>query len=255
MKTFAVLTVCKNSAHSIKRTLDIVRRQTVKPHEFVIVDGASTDSTNKIIALYEDVVTLHVSEPDQGIGDAMNKALRLSSADYVLYLHSDDYFYDEFAVDVILSAIQDGRDIVVFDIYYQKGINLLRKRSLGFCWWINIKTTFWHQATVCSRSLFIKIGNFDCGFKIAMDYDFFLRAYRKRTTIKYVHHPISVMTSMGISSLTDKSSLERRFSEERLIHRKNQHDFLLKIIYSLWWFIYPIYRRIYINILRIDTLF
>ena len=76
-----------------------------------------------------------------------------------------------------------------------------------------------------------------------MDYDFFLRAYRAGARAKKIAIPLSVMRLVGVSSQLDWSILQKRFMEERLAHLNNCAHVRLKVLYKIYWLLYPLYRR------------
>jgi glycosyltransferase involved in cell wall biosynthesis len=86
----SVLTVVRNGAATLSRAIESVVGQLNDDIEYVIVDGASTDSTLEIIKAYEDRIAFWVSEPDHGIYDAMNKALAFARGDWIIFLGADD---------------------------------------------------------------------------------------------------------------------------------------------------------------------
>ncbi len=240
--TISVITICLNSERYIAQTIESVISQTYAEKEYIMVDGGSTDGTLDIIRKYEDRIDCLISEPDHGIADAMNKGLDLSSGDFVIFLHSDDYFVDSNVLDKAAGHLSNDAEIFLFDIFFEKNGKKVLKTPRGFNWWLNIKNGVFHQSTICSRALFDKIGFFDTSYKIAMDYDFFLRAYRKGVCTKKIHIPLSVMRLVGISSQTDRNSLRARFSEEKRVHEKNCQNRVAKIFYSMFWTCYPFYR-------------
>ena len=98
----SIITPCLNSAKTIRQTIESVLNQTYQDIEYIIVDGASTDGTLEIIQEYEDQFQgrmQYVSEPDNGIYDAMNKGIRMSHGNVIGIINSDD-FYEEDAVYV-----------------------------------------------------------------------------------------------------------------------------------------------------------
>jgi len=101
-----------------------------------------------------------------------------------------------------------------------------------------------HQGQLCSSKLYNKIGVFDTSYKIDMDYDFLLRAYREGVTSLAINLPISVMRLNGVSSKTDWPSLRKRFSEELHIHKKYCIYNWMHILYCIYWKIYLPYRKI-----------
>jgi len=85
----SVITVVRNCAATLGRTIESVIWQLGDDAEYVIVDGASTDGTIGVIKAYEDRLAHWVSEPDRGIYDAMNKALALARGEWVIFLGAD----------------------------------------------------------------------------------------------------------------------------------------------------------------------
>jgi glycosyltransferase involved in cell wall biosynthesis len=242
MLKISIITVSLNSEKYIEQTILSVINQNYKNIEYIIVDGASTDCTLNIIEKYKNKIDYFVSEPDKGISDAMNKGLEAATGDYILFLHSDDYLVDENALEAAVQHIAEAHDIFLFNIYFlDKDVKTLTMPR-GLNRWMNFKTGVLHQSALCSKALFERIGGFDTNYKIAMDYDFFLRAYRAETKFKHIDLPLSVMRKTGISSRLDWPNLKKRFSEEKEIHKKNCDSLLLKIIYNFYWPIYQLYR-------------
>ena len=240
-----IITITFNSEKYVEQTIKSIIRQTYNKTEYIIIDGASTDSTLHIIKKYENFINYWISEPDNGIADAMNKGLKIAKGDYILFLHSDDYLADEKVLDYVSHYLDPDHDMFLFNIFFKKNGTLKLVRPRGFNWWMNFKTGVWHQGTICSYRLFRQVGNFDTIFKIAMDYDFFLRAYRNRIKVRKIDIPLSIMRDTGISSQLDWPTLQKRFEEERKIHSKNCKSNLMFYIYAIYWFLYLPYRKIY----------
>jgi len=241
--TISIVTICFNSEEYIRDTLESVRQQTQKPHELILIDGASTDRTNEIIRQFGDIVSLHLSEPDDGIADAMNKGLQRATGDYVMFLHSDDFLVNNTVLEDIGKHLEAECDINAFDMIFRKegGDRRLKPRRLD--WRTRFKTPYLHPATLCHRRLFEAIGTFDTGFRIAMDYDFFLRAYMNGARETYAPVVTTVMRDTGISSQNDWPDLKTRFAEERKIHQKYSESFLMKAVYAVYWVAYLSFRR------------
>lgn len=241
MKT-SIITISYNSAQYIEQTIQSVIAQTCLDKEYIVVDGGSTDGTTKIIKKYEDKINKWISGPDNGIADAMNKGLSLATGDFVTFLHSDDYFVDENVLSDAVDHLSTDYDIFLFNIFLSNNGEKKIFKPRGFNWWMNLKTGVFHQGAICNRTLFERIGNFDTDFRITMDYDFFLRAYRAGVKAKKIDHPLSVMRLCGISSRLDWLAVKERISEERQAHLKNCPTTAMKIIYRLYWFFYPTFR-------------
>ena len=240
--SISIITITYNSEKHLEQTIQSIINQTYKIIQYIIIDGGSTDSTLDIIKKYADNISYWISEPDKGIADAMNKGLKIAQGDYVLFLHSDDYLENENAIENASQFLDRDHEIFLFNLYYSDNSHksLVKPRGLG--WWTNIKTGVLHQSVLCSKTLFEKIGDFDTNFKIAMDYDFFLRAYRAGVKAKHINFTLSVMRKTGVSSRLDWPSLKERFAEERQIHKKNCHNILMRFLYQVYWSIYIPYR-------------
>lgn len=242
--TITVITICYDAERFLDQTIRSVLAQSYPAIEYIIIDGASNDGTLDIIRKYDDSIAEWISEPDQGIANAMNKGLARASGELVLFLHADDYLIDETVVARAAERMTEAFDIYAFNIQFDKSgrTELLRPRGLD--WRVNFKTGLWHQAVFCHRDLFHRIGDFDIGFRIAMDYEFFLRAYRSGARLQHIDLPLAVMRDTGISSRTDWPSLRQRFLEEKRVHRMHCPGPLMAAVYGLYWLSYLPYRRI-----------
>lgn len=240
----SIITICFNSAQYLEQTIRSVTDQTYTDREYIVIDGGSTDGTVDIIRKYEDKIDKWISEPDNGIADAMNKGLSFVSGDYVIFLHSDDYFIGRNAISSIIPYLSKQYDIYLFNIYLSNKGKKKLYRPRGFNWWMNFKTGVFHQAAVCSKNLFLNIGMFDTTFAIGMDYDLFLRAFRAGVKAKKIDKSFSVMRLCGISSQKNWSNVKNRMREERLIHLKNCSKSWMRLIYRTFWAIYMPYKKI-----------
>ena len=87
-----IVTITYNAERYLEQTITSVIEQTYTNREYIVVDGNSSDGTLDIIKKYESEIDNWISEPDNGIADAMNKGIDLATGDYILFLHSDDCF-------------------------------------------------------------------------------------------------------------------------------------------------------------------
>ena len=240
----SVVTVIFNAESFLEQTIQSVISQTYNNIEYVIIDGASDDGSVEIIKRYGDAIDYWVSEPDRGIAHAMNKGIRASSGDYLLFLHADDYFLNEHVIQTAVSRMDTECDIAAFNIIFQNGGHWTECRSRGFDYWLNFKTGLCHQAVFCSRALFERLGGFDESYKVAMDYEFWLRAYREGITPKLFNYALTCMRDTGISSRSDWPSMKQRFLEERRIHYQHLPNFSMRVIYKIYWALYLPYRYV-----------
>ncbi|TIL65973.1 glycosyltransferase family 2 protein [Mesorhizobium sp.] len=176
----SVLTVCWNSAATIRHTVDSFLAQDHGAKELVVIDGNSSDDTLAIVRSYpQDQIRL-VSEPDSGMYDALNKGLRLYTGDAVGVLNSDDCFHDRKVLGRISAGLETA-DIVHGDLDFVE--DHLSKRVVrrwraaarpakGFrTGWMPAHPTFYVRRKVADA-----VGAFDLSLKVASDYDWMLRA-------------------------------------------------------------------------------
>jgi len=179
MVEFSIITVTKNAAATLERSILSVAKQRHRPLDYIIVDGASSDATPAIVAEYGNVVTRFVSEPDQGIYDAMNKGLALARGDFVYFLGADDSLIDgEVLADVAASLDRAPCDFLYGGIEVRfvdgRAVPFMPpppEEALAFM----ICGCLPHQASFASRRAFEIAGKFDPRYRIAGDYDWFLR--------------------------------------------------------------------------------
>lgn len=106
-RLFSVITVCRNAATVIERTLQSVCSQSCSSFEYIVIDGESTDETLSVIARYKNRVDVLVSEKDKGIYNAMNKGLRRAHGKYVIFMNAGDCFADKDVLTRIESCAKD----------------------------------------------------------------------------------------------------------------------------------------------------
>lgn len=237
-----VITILYNADKVLEGCIQSVLNQTYDNLEYVVVDGGSSDGSLAIIERYADKIDKHISEPDKGISDAMNKGIAMATGDYLLFLHADDYFETERSLEENIKVVKTAPDIIVADILFGK--NFVRQVSRGLDWRTYFKTGVLHQGALCSSALFKSIGDFKVEQKVAMDYDFFLRAFLNACSFEHTGKVLSVMRDTGISSQLDWPSLRKRFAEEKRVHAENCQTLTMKIIYAVYWPTYLLYRRI-----------
>ncbi|MCB9959994.1 MAG: glycosyltransferase [Rhodospirillaceae bacterium] len=242
MLKLSVVTACFNAAETIEATLASVGRQTYPAVEHIVIDGASTDGTLAIIERYRRDGLVVVSEPDSGISEAMNKGWALATGDFVLVLHADDVLVDDRALEMAAHHLADGADIVGFAVLKTIGGRQRRLPQAYHSPAMRYRCGTRHQGIFCRHGLIERLGPFDPTLRIAMDYDFFLRALDRGIAFSAVGEVLSVMGEAGISSRSDWPSLKIRFAEERLVQRRYARTLAQKALNRLFWALYEPYR-------------
>lgn len=178
----SLITVSRNSSATIKTTLDSIVAQAYPDLEYIIVDGASTDSTLDIVRSYPGLITHCLSEPDQGIYDAMNKGIELATGNVIGILNSDDFFLSDNVLQDVAGILADNPEIEVLlgDVDFVSGNDLsrpVRRYSAGSFkpWMFLFGFMPPHPAVFVRKSAYERIGLFKIDYKIAADFDLLTR--------------------------------------------------------------------------------
>ena len=167
----SVITVVFNNLEGIKRTVQSVATQKDKNFEYIIVDGNSTDGTKEYV-LSIDVAQKKISEPDNGIYNAMNKAVKLAEGEFCIFMNAGDQFHDD---KVILNA---NRELGYADLYVGHTVEVGKDitqcftapKSLTIEYLLN--NSIYHQSSFIRTSL-LKEHPYSEKYKIVSDWAFF----------------------------------------------------------------------------------
>ncbi|CAG5069895.1 PGL/p-HBAD biosynthesis glycosyltransferase [Dyadobacter sp. CECT 9623] len=206
----SIITVVRNGEQYIENTITSVLDQTYDNIEYVIIDGNSTDGTVDIIRKYADKLHFWISEKDAGIYDAMNKGVKASTGDWLLFVNADDFLADKTSIETSLPYLQSTTHKIAYgDIIYRYPDG--REKKYGVEWPVlkkrfrEVAMYLAHQATFHSKSLFQE-RLFDTSYKIAGDYDFLL-SHLKDHDATYFPVTIAVMRTGGLSYSVSKIAL------------------------------------------------
>lgn len=217
---FSLITVCYNAEASIAKALQSAREQTYRNFEHLIVDGASRDRTLDIVRQFDDLPLVVHSEPDKGIYDAMNKAVRLARGEILFFLNADDALLD----GQVLGKVAEAFDAdPALDFLWGDVVNVFedgRQLTLSYSH-INPDTLIYgslcHQGVFAHRRLFERFGDFDLQYRLCADFDWFLRILRGGARYRHIDLDISLFTRGG----AHEKSLARMYREKALIRRKH----------------------------------
>lgn len=185
-----VITVTYNASESIAATMESVRTQQSEDYEHIIVDGASTDTTIDIVRRYDNPRLKIISEPDNGLYDAMNKGLRMARGKYVIFLNAGDRFATAATLSRYSLAAGNDADIIYGDtmIVDAKG-NLLRPRHLSVPRELSAKS-FAKGMLVCHQAFMVKrelAPQYDLNYRWSADYDWCIRCLKAHDNLKCVN--------------------------------------------------------------------
>jgi glycosyltransferase involved in cell wall biosynthesis len=231
----SLVTINRNNAAGLEKTLQSVVSQTFKDFEYIIVDGASSDGSVEVIKKYEPQF-LHlkwVSEPDSGIYNAMNKGIRMASGNYIQILNSADCLAAPDVTERMLAALEkagqpsilygnmvkcfpDGKKVVDQSFAGQE----ITMRGM-------FSGTLNHDPAYICRDLFEKYGYYDETLKIVSDWKWYLQAIVFGTEQpQYVDIDVTLFDMMGISETNlDLSKTERKKVLETMLPKAILADY------------------------------
>ena len=196
-----------NADKTLQQCLDSVTQQTNKNFELVVVDGGSTDGSLDILRSQARHFAYWKSEPDRGVYDAWNKALKQARGEWVCFLGADDYLWSNTVVEQLSVKLIDLPPQT--SIAYGKIALLDRNDNVMFELgepWPKIESQFKkkmclpHPAVMHRRTLFEACGAFDPAFRIAGDYEFLLRATKAQAPHFLGELLVTAMRQGGLSS-------------------------------------------------------
>lgn len=273
----SIITINYNNSDGLRKTMESVLAQTTQDFEYIVVDGASTDTSCQVmseqLSLTGDkrlvisdkfekwsecetngISIRYISEPDNGIYHAMNKGIRMAKGDYIQFLNSGDWLVDNLVVENMLRILPDC-DIFVGNKISVRADGKLRveKNNPNVSLLTFYRSTIQHTSAFIRKSLFEKYGMYDESLKIVSDWKWYLIvAGLNKAEVAFTDINVSCFDTTGISSTNltlDKA--ERRKVLEELIPASILADYdkyyfdidqmerikKHRVLYRLFWFI------------------
>lgn len=239
----SIITVCRNSEKFIQETIESVVRQTYRNIQYIIIDGKSTDGTVAIIQKYSAHIDKWISEPDDGMYEAINKGLLLATGDYILILNSDDVL----AAPDTISRVEEKIRKKKLDYYYGNLVKWKDNESKKVKLFpVNFQmlllsthgTFLAHPCFFISSKVNNEVGGYDTRYKYASDYDYILRVLsRPGGKGKYVDINISKFR-IHKNSITASGKIDAERKEILRKHGYYQQPYLKRLFayYALWIF-------------------
>jgi len=218
----SVITVCLNSSKSIEKTIRSVINQTYENLEYIVIDGGSDDGTLEILNSYDTCIDHWISEPDEGIYDAMNKGVELASGDYLIFMNSGDCFNDNYIVTRVMEECgKVDRNLDTVSLIYGNALVINEELGIGYKKKkerFNIKDFYsgqpiCHQAVFFRKNLFNEVGIYNKNLKLLGDYEWFIRFFnnKKKYITRFIDIDIVRFQMDGLSiKLFDKAFIERK---------------------------------------------
>ena len=236
----SLITTCYNRAATIKGSIESVLGQDYPDIEYIVVDGASSDGTLDVVNQYKDKITTIISEPDNGMYEAINKGLRAATGDIIGLVHSDDWLFSPSVISHVVECFNNtGADFLYGDGIFVKpdDNNSVVRKWLGGAYrlwkvkhgWLPLHTTCYIKRDVLMRK-----GFYNETYKIAADSDFLLRLLLPGDlNVVYLQENIIKMRMGGLSTNSEKRRQMWR-EDEQIYNSHGLSPRLSKIEKVLW---------------------
>lgn len=257
----SVVTVCFNPLKAGRREVFLKNLESVQAQdgvrlEHLIVDGNSSDGTFDWLKEYNNTnyEIRILSKPDNGIYEAMNRAIVLARGKYIIFLNSDDYFHNPQGMASSVARIEEMKCDFTFapirfsDPSIRHNPQLAPQRRLHR---FLISWSFSHQSMLTSRQLLLDIDGFDTSYRSAADYDLLLRMIEAGAKGCFVPLTFSTFTIGGFSFSEENAKL---IEEEciRCLQRFYRDFYSVDMTYDevAYIFQHRVYPRKYLNIYK-----
>ena len=224
----SIITATYNNESTVLDTISSVVSQTYINIEHIIIDGASKDKTLSLINNNSTKILKVISEPDNGIYDALNKGIKNATGDIIVFLHADDIFSDNRVIEKAVKLFTEKKtDSIYGDLQYVSKENtdkIIRYWKAGKYSFLKLKRGWMppHPTFFVKKEIYDKYGLFDTKFSISADYDIILRFLGKeKISIAYLPEVMIKMRIGGESNKNIKNIL-RKMKEDVRALRKNK---------------------------------
>ena len=209
----SIITVCYNSAKTIKDTIDSVVAQNYQDIEYIIIDGKSTDGTLEIINSYSSKVLKCFSEPDKALYDAINKGIKVATGEIVGLVHADDVLAAKDVISKVVDVFIENRcEAIYSDLQYvdKDNLNKVFRDWRAGSYSAGMFLNGWmppHPTFYAKRRLFEDLGAYNTSFEISADYELMLRfVHGNKIEIKYIPE---VLVKMRVGGKSNSSIINR----------------------------------------------
>lgn len=258
---FTIITVSYNSEATIERTLRSVLSQTNMDYEYIIVDGASSDSTLPLIKQYEPLFEGRMkwqSEPDNGIYHAMNKGIQMAQGAILGIVNSDDWLEHDALEKVNKTIIVNGKSLdVIYSgaMLFHSANGVVQKlmpnlKSLKRYALIGDIAGIRHPATFVPKKIYNKYGVFDTRMSISADADFLLRYYRKGGKFFLTNDILTNMSDGGASNTLTIGYINNKMLPDRKILMGNLGYSRIRQILNIFIWLSKMYLKVFLNTLN-----
>lgn len=229
--SISVITVVKNDQENIEKTIKSVINQKNVNLEYVIIDGNSSDDTLKIIKKFKKKINKIISKPDKGIYDAMNKGIKFSKNDIIVFCNSGDFFYKNSLSKIINIFNKKNFDFVFGTVVrnYTKDKIIKSKFDPERIYYNFDFATAHSTGFFLKRKIYKEIGNYNLKFRCSADYDLYYRLIH-RGYIGTVNGRKDLIGNVAKGGFSSKVSFLDHLIEETKIRIHNGQSYFIIIL-------------------------
>lgn len=232
-----IITVVRNDPQGLEKTLVSAQEQTYENIETIVIDGASDSDTLDVIHRHENQIDTWVSEPDNGIYDAMNKGVRLANGEWIHFLNAGDVFYTPDTVRQVFSQDYGDADFIYGHTFFAGGDyrGVVKAWEFDQLW----KTMIFTHQSLFTRAAVLKERPFDARFKICADYNLIFNAYMQGLKF-YNSDTVIAVFDPGMSDVNralmaiEKWKIVRRYRNDIRFHLFYLQLVLKRSFHDLW---------------------
>lgn len=214
MPLISIITINYNNVSGLKKTIESVVYQVFQDFEFIVIDANSIDKSVDVIKQFTRI-NEWISEKDNGIYDAQNKGILMAKGNYLLFLNSGDSLINNHVLQNVSNILTGGKSFYYGNLILEN--NLIKEQhfapkiiDIDFM----LNSTFWHPCVFIKSELFKLYGLYNTSFKIAGDYEFFIRCLLKpNISTEYINEFITEFDGDGISNDASQTDLQNKERE------------------------------------------
>ena len=227
----SIIIATYNSGNTLRAALQSVIQQSLQEWECIVVDGASRDNTIEIVEEFEanDSRFRHISEPDKGVFDALNKGVKMANGEWIYVLGSDDKLHPD-AFKIVMKEKEEDAVVLYGDAIADYGDGKQRTIRTKPLFYMRYNMITSHQAMIVKREAMEKIGEFDLRYKLCADFDLFQKMYLRGVKFQYVKTPIAFYAMGGLSN---NFSLRNDWDKYKVCKKNHSNAFPL-FFFALW---------------------
>ena len=227
----SIITVNLNNREGLQHTIDSVVGQTFTDYEWIVIDGGSTDGSRELIEQYADRFAYWVSEPDKGIYNAMNKGIAHAKGEWLQFLNSGDWLYENTTLKKVFSKKYEA------DIIYGNTLDISSTKEKLQNPPHTITASYLREYALCHQSMFFRgeIFNnclFDEELMICSDWALYYKLIFENYSMQYIPECISTYEGGGISQKQiENATNERKYALDKFTptHLKEDLEYICTV--------------------------